>query len=50
LTIEVLGKGRFKLSGGSGPDGLNADVGQSMEDVSKEDMMDTLDEWFAIKG
>jgi hypothetical protein len=50
LTIEVLGKGRFKLSGGSGPDGLNADVGQSMEDVSKEDMMDTVDEWFAIKG
>jgi hypothetical protein len=48
LTIEVVGKGKFKLSGGSGPDGLSADVGQSMAEVSKEDMMDTLDEWFSI--
>jgi hypothetical protein len=48
LKIEVLGKEKFKLSGGSGPGGLNADVGQSMSDVSKEDMMDTLDEWFSI--
>lgn len=48
LQIEVLGDGKFKLSGGSGPGGLGADVGQSMGDVGKDDMMDTVDEWFSI--
>lgn len=48
LTIEALGKGKFKLSGGTGPGGLGADVGQSMDEVGKDDMMDTVDEWFSI--
>jgi hypothetical protein len=48
LTVEVLGKEKFKLSGGSGPGGLGADVGQSMGEVGQEDMMDTVDEWFDI--
>lgn len=48
LTIQVLGEGRFKLSGGTGPGGLGADVGQSMDEVGKDDMMDTVDEWFSI--
>jgi hypothetical protein len=48
LKIEVLGDDKYKLSGGSGPGGFGADVAVNMSEVSKEEMEDTLEDWFRI--
>jgi hypothetical protein len=48
LKIEVLPMEKFKLSGGSGPGGFNADLAVNMNEVSEDEMMDTLEDWFNI--
>lgn len=48
LKIEVLANDKFKLSGGSGPGGFGADVAVNMSEVTEEEMMDTLEDWFDI--
>jgi hypothetical protein len=48
LKIDVLGDDKFKLSGGSGPAGFNADLAVSMSEASLEEMEDTLEDWFNI--
>jgi hypothetical protein len=48
FTIELLGTDKFKLSGGSGPGGFGADLAVDMSEVSEEEMMDALEDWFNI--
>jgi hypothetical protein len=48
FAIEVLGAEKFKLSGGSGPGGFGADLAVDMGEVSEQEMMDALEDWFNI--
>ena len=48
LKIAVLPLEKFKLSGGSGPGGFGADLAVNMSEVSEDEMMDTLEDWFDI--
>jgi hypothetical protein len=49
LTLEVLPNGKYKAVGGGGAGGFSPErVKQQTQELTKEQMMDQVDDWFKV--